>query len=81
MTKLTEEEIKKVSDLKNKFNQVVQTIGSVEVQLIDLNSNKEQLKVELVKIQKEEVELAKELEKKYGNGTISLETGEFSPDK
>jgi stress response protein YsnF len=81
MTKLTEQEIKKVNDLKITFNGMVQALGSTEIQLINLNLKKEQLKVEVVKVQDEEVKLAKELEEKYGSGTISLETGEFSPDK
>lgn len=81
MTKLTDQEIKKVNDLKVDFNQITQALGSVEIQLINLELQKEQLKVEVVRVQKEEVELAKELEKKYGSGTISLETGEFSPTK
>lgn len=81
MTKLSNEEIKEVNDLKIKFNQTLQALGSIEVQLINLNLKKEQLKMEVVKIQEEEVKLAKTLEEKYGSGTISLETGEFSPDK
>ena len=35
----------------------------------------------LLDINKEEVKVAQDLEEKYGKGTISLETGEFSPDK
>ena len=81
MTKLQSEEIKKVNDLKNKFNETVQALGSIELQLLNINLKKEQLKMEAVEIQKEEIDLAKELEEKYGSGTISLETGEFSPDK
>tara|TARA_R110001606_G_scaffold29467_1_gene91847 strand:+ start:1914 stop:2159 length:246 start_codon:yes stop_codon:yes gene_type:complete len=81
MTKLQNEEIKKVNDLKNKFNETVQALGSIELQLLNINLKKEQLKMEAVEIQKEEIDLAKELEEKYGSGTISLETGEFSPTK
>ena len=81
MTKLQSEEIKKVNDLKIKFNETVQALGSIEIQLINLELRKEQLKMEAVEIQKEEINLARELEEKYGSGTISLETGEFSPDK
>ena len=81
MTKLSNEEIKEVNDLKSKFNQTIQALGSIEVQFINLNLKKEQLKMEAVKIQEKEIELAKNLEEKYGSGTISLETGEFSPDK
>ena len=81
MKKITEEEIKKVKDLRIKFNQLVETIGSIEVQKIQLELQKEELKVSLLDINKEEVKVAQDLEEKYGKGTISLETGEFSPDK
>tara|TARA_R100001463_G_scaffold116292_1_gene171578 strand:- start:366 stop:611 length:246 start_codon:yes stop_codon:yes gene_type:complete len=80
MTKLTEEEIKKVSDLKIKFNQIVETTGAIEVQIMQLQAQKEELKVSLVDLRKKELVVAKELEEKYGKGTISLDTGEFSPN-
>ena len=80
MTKLTEQEIKKVSDLKIKFNQIVETTGAIEVQIMQLQAQKEELKVSLVDLRKEELVVAKELEAKYGKGTISLDTGEFSPN-
>ena len=81
MTKITEAEIKKVTDLKTKFNQLVATMGSIEVQKIQLELQKEELKVSLSNIKKEENIVAQELEDKYGKGTISLDTGEFSSDK
>ena len=80
MTKLTEQEIKKVSDLKIKFNQIVETTGAIEVQIMQLQAQKEELKVSLVDLRKEELVVAKELEEKYGKGKISLDTGEFSPN-
>jgi len=80
MTKLTEEEIKKVSDLKIKFNQIIETTGAIEVQIMQLQAQKEELKVSLVDLRKKELVVAKELEEKYGKGTISLDTGEFSPN-
>lgn len=80
MTKLTEEEIKKVSDLKIKFNQIVETTGAIEVQIMQLQAQKEELKVSLVDLRRKELVVAKELEEKYGKGTISLDTGEFSPN-
>ena len=59
MTKLTEEEIKKVSDLKIKFNQIVETTGAIEVQIMQLQAQKEELKVSLVDLRKEELVVAK----------------------
>ena len=34
MAKLTDEEIKRINDLKNQFNQIVETLGGIEIQLI-----------------------------------------------
>ena len=79
MTKITEQEIEKVKGLKVKFDQLVNTIGQVEVQLYNLREQKKELQVSLLNIQQEELTLAKELEEKYGKGTVSLDTGEFSP--
>ena len=81
MAKLTNEEIPKINNLKTEFNKLVETLGAVEVQLITFTSRKEKLKMELLKLQEEELKVAKGLEEKYGNGTISLETGEFSPNE
>ena len=79
MTKITEQEIEKVKGLRIKFDQLVNTIGQVEVQLYNLQEQKKKLQVSLLNIQQEELTLAKELEEKYGKGTVSLDTGEFSP--
>tara|TARA_Y100001972_G_scaffold74339_1_gene90393 strand:+ start:181 stop:426 length:246 start_codon:yes stop_codon:yes gene_type:complete len=79
MTKITEQEIEKVKGLRVKFDQLVNTIGQVEVQLYNLREQKKELQVSLLNIQQEELTLAKELEEKYGKGTVSLDTGEFSP--
>ena len=81
MTKITEAEIKKVTDLKIQYIQLIETIGSIEVQKMQLELQKEELKVSLLNIKKEEITVAQELEEKYGKGTISLDTGEFSSDK
>ena len=76
---LTKEEIQSLTDLKTKFNQLVRVLGETEIQIMNLNLRKDQLKTDLITIQEEEIKIGKELEEKYGNGTISLEKGEFSP--
>jgi len=81
MSKLTSEEIQQLTELKTKYNQLVGVIGNIEVQMMSLSLQKDQLKSEFLTIQEEEIKLGKELEEKYGNGTISLENGEFSPMK
>ena len=76
---LTKEEIQSLKDLKVKFDQLVGVIGETEVQIMNLELRRDALKSNLIAIQEEEMKLGKELEEKYGNGTISLEKGEFSP--
>tara|TARA_Y100000385_G_C12544198_1_gene405078 strand:- start:7 stop:258 length:252 start_codon:yes stop_codon:yes gene_type:complete len=78
---LTEEEINKVKSLKEQFKKLTEIIGETEVQMMNLQLRKEQLTINFQKIQQEELALAKELEDKYGEGTISLKSGEFLPNK
>jgi hypothetical protein len=76
---LTQEEIQKLTELKSQFNELVSVVGNVEIQIMDLQLKKEQLKSSLQSLQQQEISIAKELEDKYGQGSISLETGEFLP--
>jgi stress response protein YsnF len=76
---LSQEEIQKLTELKSQFNELVGVVGNVEIQIMDLQLKKEQLKSSLQSLQQQEIAIAKELEDKYGQGSISLETGEFLP--
>ena len=76
---LTEIEIKDVKKIKENFQILVGQVGEVEVGIMNLKTRKKELEGELNNIQLEEIKIAKELEKKYGKGNISLETGEFTP--
>tara|TARA_B100001778_G_scaffold269173_1_gene230719 strand:+ start:562 stop:813 length:252 start_codon:yes stop_codon:yes gene_type:complete len=81
MTKkvLTEEEVKKVKDFQQKLVSLTSQLGEIEVRMMELKSQKSVLNEYFLNIRKEEQTLADELEKKYGKGSISLETGEFLP--
>ena len=50
----------------------------LECQLIDMAERKSQLEAGYKQVKTKEVQLLKELTEKYGDGTISLETGEFT---
>ena len=76
---LSQEEIQKVTNLRQQFNELVNVIGNIEVQIMDLQLKKENLKSSFQQLQEQELTVAKELEEKYGQGTISIETGEFLP--
>jgi frataxin-like iron-binding protein CyaY len=78
---LTQEEINQIKDLKVQFSQITDAVGEVEIQKMNLEIKRENLKQILINLQEQEIKLAQELEQKYGQGTISLETGEFIPNK
>ena len=78
---LEKEEISKIQDLKDRLKKITEISGVIEVQNYNIQIKKEQLKLSLQGLQQEESLLAKELEDKYGPGTISLETSEFLPSK
>jgi hypothetical protein len=74
---LTQDEITKLKDLKQKFGQLTEIAGEIEIQVMNLELKKDSIKLSLQQLQQQEITLAKELEEKYGEGTISLESGEF----
>ena len=74
---LTLGEIDKVKKLREDFNSLTISAGEIEIQIINLQLQKEQLKDNLKNLQTQESVVISEFEKKYGEGTISLETGEF----
>jgi hypothetical protein len=76
---LTQEEIESIKNLRSKLQDITYSLGQLEIQLIDINLEKEKIKLIFTSIQKQEKELADQLEEKYGKGTISLDTGEFLP--
>ncbi len=78
---LEKEEISKIQELKSRLEKITEISGVIEVQNYNIQIKKEQLKLSLQGLQQEEANFAKELEEKYGPGTISLETGEFLPSK
>ena len=78
---LTQEEIEKIKNLKQQFEDLTGVAGNVEIQIMNLQLQKDQIKSNLQQLQQQEKVIAQELEEKYGDGTISLESGEFLPTK
>lgn len=80
--KITPEELTRIKELQSKSNQNIHELGQVEIQLYNLSEGKkeaEKSKTEIIStllaINKQELSLLKELENKYGKGTIDLNTG------
>jgi ABC-type long-subunit fatty acid transport system fused permease/ATPase subunit len=76
---LTEIEIKNIKKVRESFQILVNNVGDVEIAIMNLNKRKKEFEKELELIQEKENKIAIDLEKKYGKGNISLETGKFTP--
>ena len=70
--KLTSEELQIVKDLRQEYTNLAQAVGDLELQ-----------KSSLLEMQKEliskEKQIAKQLQEKYGQGSIDIDTGEVKP--
>jgi hypothetical protein len=68
--KLTEEELNEVKEIRQQYSQLALSLGELELQkrkLLDVHNL----------LQEKEVKLASQLQEKYGEGSIDLETGEI----
>ena len=79
--KFTQEEINQITELQNKTQSVVYQLGQLKLSEMQLESRFESLKSALESIEKEETSLAEGFSKKYGVGSLNIETGEFTPTK
>ena len=76
-TVLTKEELKQLAELQQNQNDFVIQLGQIEYQIYLLNQQKESIKKNIESFEGNQIQLAQQLEKKYGKGTVNLESGEF----
>ena len=74
---LTQEELQSLKAIQERRIQLTEQFGLIEIRIQEIELQKEFLKEELKKLQKEEIAIGESLQKTYGDGTINLEKGEF----
>ena len=74
---LTQEEITQLKAIQEKRFQLTEQFGIIELRIQEFNLQKEHLVDELKKLRQEEITVGENLQKKYGDGSINLEKGEF----
>lgn len=75
--KLTEQELTKLKELQLNKSNIMQGYGELEYELQEWKQRKETMDNIYKGHKKEDILLGAELQHKYGNGSINLETGEF----
>ena len=86
--KFTEEELKRITELRDASQAKVVEFGQIKLdkflteqrlkQIEDLETTSEK---EYIELQKKEVDLVNEFNEKYGQGTVDLGSGKFVPAK
>ena len=76
--KLEEQELNQLKSIQTKYQETIISLGYAEYQLKIATEQKESVMVNLNKIDLEQKDYLKTLEDKYGEGSINLETGEFT---
>lgn len=79
--KLTEEEIQQLQEIQNQQSVIINELGQISLLEINLSNRKKQAEAFLIDLQSKEEKVGKELNEKYGDGTINLTKGEFIPQK
>ena len=86
--KFTEEEVNKIKEIQTEYLKIQNLFGQLSIsemrlleQLSLLEKSKEENKTAFVKVQIKEKDLIDEFTKKYGEGNLNPETGEFTPNK
>lgn len=75
---LTQEELQEIKKFQNKRQTLIQQFGIIEFNIQDLESQKQQLNVELNNLKQLETQISSKLQDKYGEGTIDVDKGEFT---
>jgi predicted phage-related endonuclease len=75
--KLTEQEIQSIKDIQKLRGELIEKYGLIEISIQDLEIQKQEVNEELKDLKANELTLSKELQVKYGIGTINIDSGEF----
>lgn len=77
MSKITDEELKRVADLKGETSQLIYSLGEIQYQKVSLDLLEDQVREQIKDFKAKELQFLNELKQKYGNVSINIETGEF----
>ena len=75
---LKKEELNTIKEIQQTELNLVDQLGSIEYQLQTLRLQKDNLRQEIIKLQSKSQKFGEDLQQKYGDGNINIETGEFT---
>ena len=79
--KFTEEEMNQVKTFQQNYVNIQNQFGQLKMAQLRLENQEVDLELNVKKIQDEEQKFLEGITEKYGEGTLSPETGVFTPNK
>ena len=76
-TKVTDEELKQISEFQTSIDRITINLGQLSLKKLSLDKEEEYLESEYEKILEKEKQLGYNLKEKYGDAQIDLKTGEI----
>ena len=76
---LTIEEISKVKEFQQKNQELINILGQIDLQKINLDLTRDKIKQDINVSNDEQNAFAMEIQSKYGEGQIDIEKGVFIP--
>ena len=85
--KFTEEEMTELTGIRQKYVDIQNALGQTSVakirleqQLTELGDAEGKFQIDFVQNQKDEQDFVAKISKKYGDGTLNPDSGEFTPN-
>lgn len=78
--KVDEKYLTQIKELQDKVTQIRLELGTIELDIANLESVKSKLKETFFKLAEEESQIAKDLEEQYGAGMLDIATGVFNKE-
>ena len=75
---LEKKELDTIKEIQQTELNLVNQLGNLEYQIQTLQLQKNDLNTEIVKLQSKSQKFGDDLQQKYGDGNINIETGEFT---
>jgi hypothetical protein len=76
-TFLSKEEISELKSIQEKESEVISQLGQIEYQILNLTTQKQFIIDKSKELSKQRSSVAQNLQDKYGEGSIDLDSGEF----
>ena len=76
---LTQEELQQIQDIRKQALELASALGELGYQQVLIDLDKANLVESVKQVKQQERTLLEELNNKYGDGVINLETGEVQP--